>query len=268
LVLVPMWVASGLLAPVMVAAPLGFLARSLFGGTAAAGGADAAGAAMDGLDGWVYGIVYSGFLLQGTGLAVAFVLHLRARWGGILGAVVGSRRPGATHGVQVLSTVAVSGLTALVVAVRLYWAAGGEAGLPAATRAGRTITQQVMDGSSAALALAGLLGLLVLVRRRPPNLRVWAPLAAVWVGAGSMLWSGAYQLVLMLAPGSPMEGADGGSALLMVAQAMAGMLAAVTAAVHLAEAHPAAGSARPADAPLAVRGDAAACRSAEAKLLR
>ena len=34
-----------------------------------------------------------------------------------------SGRPGATHGVQVWSTVAVCGLTALVVAARLYWAA-------------------------------------------------------------------------------------------------------------------------------------------------
>jgi hypothetical protein len=259
LVLLPMWVASGLLAPVMVAAPLGFLAESLTGGTAAGGGTDTGDAAMAGLQGWVYGVVYSGFILQGIGLAVAFLLYVRARWGRILGGFVGSRRPGATHGVQVLTTIAVGGLTALVVAVRLYWAAGGEAGLPSAMRAGRTVTQQVLDASSAALALAGLLGLVALVCRRPRDLRVWAPLAAVWVGAGSMFCSGAYQLVISLAPGSPLEGFGGGFALLMVAQAIAGMMAAVTGAFHLAEAYPAAYLKRPVDASLGAqrRGDVA-----------
>jgi len=164
---------------------------------------------MAGLQGWVYAVVYGGFILQGAGLAVAFALHLRARWGGILGGSVGSRRPGATHGVQVMSTVAVGGLTALVVAVRLYWASGGEAGLPTALRVGRSLTQQVMDASSAALALAGLLGLVVLVSRRPRGLRAWVPLAAAWVGAGSMFCSGAYGLVILLAPGSPFEASGG-----------------------------------------------------------
>lgn len=250
LVLFPMWVASGLLAPVMVAAPLGFLADSL-NGTAAAGGTDTGDDPMAGLQGWVYAVVYGGFILQGTGLAVAFALHLRARWGGILGGSVGSRRPGATHGAQVLSTVAVGGLTALVVAVRLYWAFGGEAGLPGALRAGRSLTQQVMDASSAALALAGLLGLVILVFCRPRGLRAWVPLAAAWVGAGSMFCSGAYQLVILLAPGSPFEASGGGGfGLLLAAQTIAGMLAAVTGAFHLAEAYPAAYPERPADASL------------------
>jgi hypothetical protein len=244
LVLFPMWVASGLLAPVMVAAPLGFLAESLTG-TAAAGGTDTGDAPMAGLQGWVYAVVYGGFILQGAGLAVAFALHLRARWGGILAGRVGSRRPGATHGVQVMSTVAVGGLTALVVAVHLYWASGGEAGLPSGLRAGRSLTQQVMDASSAALALTGLLGLIVLVSRRPRGLRAWVPLAAAWVGAGSMFCSGAYQLVILLAPRSPFEASGGGGfGLLLVAQTIAGMLAAVTGAFHLAEAYPQ----RPADA--------------------
>jgi hypothetical protein len=164
------------------------------------------------------------------------MLYLRERWGGILGGLVGSRRPGATYGVQVMSTVVAGGLTALVVVIRLYWAAGGEAGLPGAMRAGRSVTQQVLDASSAALALAGLLGLIILVHRRPPGLRVWVPVAAAWVGAASMVCSGAYQLVIMLAPGGPMEGSGGGFALVIVVQVIAGVVIAVTGAFHLAEA--------------------------------
>ncbi|GGM21208.1 hypothetical protein GCM10011608_02350 [Micromonospora sonchi] len=235
LVLFPMWVASGLLAPAMVAAPLAYLAESLTG-AAAAGGTDT-GAAPDGLQGWVYGVVYGGFILQGTGLAVAFALHVRARWGALLGSSVGSRRPGATHHVQVMATVAVGGLTALVMAVRLYWAAGGEAGLPAAL--GASPTQQVVHASSATLALAGLLGLAVLVSRRARGLRLWGPLAAAWVGAGSMFCSAAYQLVILLAPESPFEASGGGGfGLLLVTQMIGGTVAAVTVAFHLAEAAP------------------------------
>jgi hypothetical protein len=122
----------------------------------------------------VYAVVYGGFILQGVSLAVAFALHLRARWGGILGA------------------------------------SGGEAGLPSALRGGQSLTQQVMDASSAALALAGLLGLVDLVSRRPRGLRTWVPLAAAWIGAGSMFCSGAYQFVILLAPGSPFEASGGG----------------------------------------------------------
>jgi hypothetical protein len=181
-------------------------------------------------------VTAGGFIVQGVGLAVAFMLYLRKLWGGILGGRVGSRRPGATHGVQVMSTVAAGGLTALVVAVRLYWAAGGEAGLPGPMRAVRSLTQQVLDASSAALALAGVLALVILVHRRPPGLRVRVPVAAVWVGAGSMVCSGAYQLVILLAPGSPVEGSGGGFALVVVAQMIAGVVIAVTGAFHLAEA--------------------------------
>jgi hypothetical protein len=71
LLLFPMGVASGLLAPVMLAAPLGFLAESLTG-MGATGGLDAGDGPASGLQGWVYAVVYTGFTLQGAGLAVAF----------------------------------------------------------------------------------------------------------------------------------------------------------------------------------------------------
>lgn len=231
LVLFPAWVASGLLAPVMLAAPLGALAESL------TQTADTGDAPMAGLQGWVFAVVYSGFTLQGVGLAIAFAWHLRTRWGAVLGGTIGSRRPGATYGVQAGSTVAVAGLTALVVTFRLYWAAGGEAGLPDALTG--SPTQQVVHAASAALALAGLLGLLILTFRRPRGLRVWVPVAAAWVGAGAMFCWGAYQLIILLAPGSPFDASGGGGfGLLMVAQTLAGALAAVTGAGHLTEARP------------------------------
>jgi hypothetical protein len=77
--------------------------------------------------------------------------------------------------------------------------------------AGRSVTQHVVDASSAALALAGLLGLVVLIGRRPPARESGRRSPRPFANAGSMVCSGAYQLVIMLAPGSPSEGPGGGS---------------------------------------------------------
>ncbi|GAA1573906.1 hypothetical protein GCM10009789_29260 [Kribbella sancticallisti] len=230
LVLFPMWVATGLLTPVMLAAPLGFVLEVLAGAGRSGSGEDP----VSGLEGWVYAVVYSGFILQGIGLALAFAIHLRTRWSDVLRSPL--RRAGATHEVQVMATVAVGALTALVVAVRLYWAFGGEAGLPNTSAADGRLAQQALDASSAVLALAGLLGLIVLVAGQPRTVRTWMPLAAVWIGSGSMLCSGAYQLVILLAPGTPFEASGGGGfGLVLVAQLLAGLLCAVTGTFHLAE---------------------------------
>jgi hypothetical protein len=82
LVLLPLWAAGGLLAPVMLAAPVGFLA-----GISTTPAADAP---IDGLQEWVYAVVYTGFILQGTGLAIAFTQHIRTRWPNLLTARLGS----------------------------------------------------------------------------------------------------------------------------------------------------------------------------------
>ncbi|WP_145814053.1 hypothetical protein [Kribbella amoyensis] len=220
--LFPMWVAAGLLAPVMLAAPLGLAAELITGAGTASGDPE------NGLRGWVYAIVYTGFILQGLGLAAAFAHHVRARWGRTL-SERGEYSP--AREVQILVTVAVGILTAVVVALRLYWALGGQAGLPVADR---DLPQQAMDAASAVLAFAGLFGLGVLVSGR--SRRIWWPLGAAWIGSGSMLCSGLYQVVILLAPGSPFDAAGGGGlALVLVAQVLAGALAAATGAFRLVE---------------------------------
>lgn len=68
----PIWVAAGLLAPVALGLPLGVAARAVVGGTPAPAG--------NGLQGWVYAVVYGGFLTRALGLPVAFLGHARAWW--------------------------------------------------------------------------------------------------------------------------------------------------------------------------------------------
>ncbi|MGC4938610.1 hypothetical protein [Kribbella sp. DT2] len=214
MVLFPLWVATGLLAPVMFAAPIGFVAGS--NATPAVDGP------VNGLQGWVYGVVYAGFILQGAGLGVAFVLHIRDRWAQVLRAPLeATESPGS---IRVRVTAA---LGALVVSVRLVWAFGGPTGLASEVLDGRSIAQRALDVSTAGLALAGLVGLGILVSRRPGGLLAWVPLGAAWLGTGAMFCSGAYQLTLLLAPSTPFDTAGGGwFGLITAAQVIAGLLGA------------------------------------------
>ncbi|MFG1814307.1 hypothetical protein ACGFIF_11120 [Kribbella sp. NPDC049174] len=85
-----------------------------------------------------------------------------------------------------------------------------------------------MDVSTASLALAGLLGLVILVTRRPRAIRAWGPLGAAWLGTGAMFCSGGYQLTLLLAPSTPFDAAGGGwFGLIIAAQVVAGLLGAI-----------------------------------------
>lgn len=214
LVLFPLWVATGLLVPVMLAASLGFLAEN--------NAAPAADNPVDGLEGWVYGVVYGGFILQGIGLGVAFVLHVRTRWAHVFDARLDGR--GLPRSSSVRATAV---LVALVVAVRLFWAFGGSTGLASEEPDGRIAGQRALDLSTAGLALAGLIGLVALVAHRSEPVRAWLPLAAAWLGTGAMFCSGGYQLTLLLAPSSPFDAAGGGwFGLVIAVQVIAGLLGA------------------------------------------
>ena len=218
LVLLPLWVAGGLLAPVMLAAPLGFLAGNI--ATPAADGP------IDGLQGWVYGVVYAGFILQGTGLGVAFILHVRARWAHIFRARLGS--PTSPRPIQAGLLAALAALVALVVAARLFWAFGGSTGLTSEVRVGRSVAQRALDMSTASLALAGMLGLVILVAHRPRDIWAWGPLVAAGLGTGAMFCSGGYQLTLLIAPSTPFDTTGGRwFGLIISAQVVAGLLGAI-----------------------------------------
>ncbi|MGW0477639.1 hypothetical protein [Nonomuraea sp. NPDC003214] len=179
LVLLPLWVGTGLLSVVMLTAPLGLGLEGV--GVFANGGP---------IEPWVYLTVYAGFFGQGAGLLTAFVLYARDRWPALFSTPIGYGPAPATKPFQLVVGWGALLVVALLGGTRIVWALGG--GLSAVAAA-----QGVLKGG---LAIAAGAALLVVVRgsgRRP----FWQPLAAGWLGSGAMFGWGLYALIVMIVGG-------------------------------------------------------------------
>ncbi|KJY40453.1 LigA protein, partial [Streptomyces sp. NRRL S-444] len=80
LLTLPVFVATGLLVPIVVAFPGQLLVRAVGLGPDAA----AQAAREPFLDPWVFNVVYGGFIVQAIALAALFVPYARERWGCLL----------------------------------------------------------------------------------------------------------------------------------------------------------------------------------------
>jgi hypothetical protein len=167
----PMWVASGFLGTAVLVVPL------QLGVDAATGSSFSAPNGF--LAPWVYLVVYSGFMLQGLGLLVAFAFYSRARWPAL------SARSVTRSGVPRPLCVALAFLAALTAAPELYWAVGGTAGLPAREAAAGEVNGIVLRAALAAAALAAAAGVTELRRSRSVG-AIWTPLVAVWLGSAAL----------------------------------------------------------------------------------
>jgi hypothetical protein len=189
----PVWVATGLLAPIMAGYPLQLLTRAL--------GADTATASGPGrepfLHSWVFAVVYTGFIVQGLALGTLFVLYARGRWGQLWRGRVWDlpvRAVGAPYrAVAVVGAV----LASFPIAVRLYWACGGGAGLGTGER---TDGFRALEGMHVAFLAAAVAGTLLLAFRRARRLPVTVPLAAAWVCSGAAACWGGWVLLATLMP--------------------------------------------------------------------
>ncbi|WP_179852915.1 hypothetical protein [Streptomyces sp. 1331.2] len=189
LVAFPMWVATGLLGTILVALPLFLLSVLVLGPEHRTDPDD------KGLGGWVFLVVYGGFTVQGLALLTAFALYARQRWAGLLTDRIGDLPRSATLTVQRTLACVAALLAVGVAAARLYWAAGGTAGLPVDMAETRSRGVAVMDGVTAAMAVAAAAALLVLVFRIEPRRRLLGPLLVAWTAAGSLFGWGSWQLV-------------------------------------------------------------------------
>ncbi|MFA1539342.1 hypothetical protein [Actinomadura monticuli] len=229
LVLAPIWVAVGLLAPIVLAVPLGTLLQALFSTEPLTGGEGP-------VQGWVYGVVYTGFTVQGLGLLAAFVLYARERWADVFTVRTRDVPKGATQPLQLLMARTAGVFAAVFAAAHLFWAFGGTAGLRGDELAHRTVTQQLADGVWGVLALAGAAALLAIVRRRGRPERLLVPLAAAWVGAAATFAWSLYSLLVTLAqPGFLASGTTAAANLTALGGLLAGMLMGVAGAVLLTE---------------------------------
>lgn len=215
LVLIPMWVATGLLGAILLILPLQLVLLGLGAagtdGSGTAGGPEPAGPIAD----WVYAVVYGGFSVLGVALLAGFALYARDRWlrpGGWSGPLSAARRVGA----------ATAATSSAVAAAALLVAAGEVA---TGAHAGPGLANTVGSALFAAVAAAGLAGL---AARRPGRARGLGPLLAVWVGSGALAAWGLYTTVLFVVPN---DLAPGGQPVYVVgfhaAKAVVGVVAAL-----------------------------------------
>ncbi|MGH3239155.1 MAG: hypothetical protein ACRDNL_02180 [Spirillospora sp.] len=241
LVLTPMWIAAGLLAPIAFAVPLGSLLQTLFS-------SEPLTASDNGLQDWVYGVVYTGFTLQGVGLVTAFVLYGRERWPDVFAVRTKDVAKGATHLVQVLLARTAAVFAVVFAAVQFFWAFGGTAGLSDENLDNRSAVLRLADGFMGLMALAGAVALLVIVQRGGRPERFAVPLAALWIGAGATFTWSFYGLITLLSQPEFLA-TDSASALNLtkLCGLFAGLLMGVTGAVLIAERAAATGGADGAD---------------------
>lgn len=153
LLALPVWGATGLLAPIIVGYPLQVVIR-LLGGTVARP-EDAAREPF--LDEWVFGVVYTGFIVQGLTLGALFVLYARDRWGHLWrGQVWELPASSPTRPAQQAAAVVASLLALFPFTTHLLWACGVTAGLNEAQIEERTSDFYALEASTSSS------------RRRPP----------------------------------------------------------------------------------------------------
>ncbi|MFJ3310245.1 hypothetical protein ACIPSA_46085 [Streptomyces sp. NPDC086549] len=214
----PMWVATGLLAPIMVGFPLQMVVH---GGTNS-------GDDRPFLDGWVFGVVYGGFIVQGLALGALFVGYARERWGHLWQGRVRELPARSAPAAQRATAVTAAVLALVPGTLRLLWACGFTTG-----RAGGNRLMEVVFLGFLAAAVTGAWQLAF---RRGRPLPVTVPLALAWVGSGAAACWGAWLSLTPLAGVD--DSADGPTQLQNLAyagQTITGILVAVLGARFFAE---------------------------------
>ncbi|WP_317987173.1 hypothetical protein [Streptomyces kanamyceticus] len=233
LLAVPMWVASGLLVPIMAGFPLQLLVTALGGGAAGSSGGEADSEPF--LHDWVFGVVYSGFILQGIALGALFVLYAKDRWAHLWRGRLGEPARDGARGPRIAAFCAAP-LALFPVTAHLLWASGVDAGLNASRAEGRDAGFAVLECLNAVYLLAAVAGALLLVLRRPPSLSVKVPLALAWLGSGAVgCWGGWLLFGALIGAGDIGQRPTGPMLLTYAVHMIIGLLVAATGARFLGE---------------------------------
>lgn len=204
LVLLPIWVGTGFLAPIMVGAPVIGLISAFASPTAPAANAPELPLAP-----WVQPLVYGGFAFQGLFLLTAFLLYAVERWT----PVFTTRLPGAAAGGAAARSAGTGAgpnaggaalgfagiaLGLVTAAIHLGYAAGLDLGLTAAEVAARTAITSGVEAIRGTAALAGVVGVGMLLTGVPAGWRFSVPVTLGWTGAGAMFSWGFWALLNMV----------------------------------------------------------------------
>ncbi|MFC5180997.1 hypothetical protein [Actinomadura harenae] len=173
LVVVPIWVGTGLLSPLALGVPVGAMVQFVSGE-----GSPTSTASASALDPWVFAVVYGGFVTQAIGLTIAFVFYARARWPEVFALTARDVPAGPADVMRRFLVWAAAVPLTFAAIVDLFWAFGGGGRAEDLSTA-----QQVFQFVNGAILLAGAAGAVALVQRRRGRLLV--PLVATWVGGGA-----------------------------------------------------------------------------------
>ncbi|MFF7728089.1 hypothetical protein [Streptomyces sp. NPDC008001] len=219
--LLPVWGAVGLLTPIMYAFPAQLLVRALGGSAAGSGGGDE----RPFLDEWVFGVVYTGFIVQGLALGALFVPYARERWGHLWqGRVAGPGRTAPGRGQRAAATVAAV-LAVVTGGVHLLWACGRPVGL--SPELAREYGGAFAAGESGYVLYAGatVAGVVLLLSGRAGGLPLRVPLILAGVGsAASAAWGGWQLLALMTSLAADGRGPTAPMAVTYAVQVITGLL--------------------------------------------
>jgi hypothetical protein len=185
LVVLPVWVGTGLLVPMVLLAPVL--------GPAAVARDQAAGATPT----WLYEqlLVIASLVGVGLGLPIAFAGYAKARWPEALGGPLDSgRQPGDTRQLQLTLARIVAVGCVLLGSAKLYWALGGTVGIDPDRLDGRDLWWRMLTLSTGGWSLAGAWAILALTSRRAAR-RFLVPMLISWVASGMLF---AYNLFFSL----------------------------------------------------------------------
>jgi hypothetical protein len=215
----PVWVATGLLAPIMTGFPLQLLA-GLLGGDGSEGSSRTAGEPF--LHEWVFAVVYTGFIVQGLALGALFVLYARDRWGHLWRGRVWELPVGVVGAAQRSTAVAAAVLALFPLTVHL-------------SRVVRA-RDDVLQALFVVFLAAAVTGACLLAFRRGRALPVAVPLALAWVGSGAVACWGGWLSLASLGGGDDI--ADRPTQLMNLTyagQMIVGILVATVGAYYFAE---------------------------------
>ncbi len=216
LLLFPLWVGTGLLAPFAVIVPVAFGADLFYPNVVETSGE---------LAPWVHPTVYGGFALQGIALFVAFAYYARDRWGTVLNGRTDDVPTGPTQRLQRLLTNVVcvmAGAGAVLFLVRMF---------------GGTFLDGLASLVSAVVAVAAAVGLILVVHRVRPQGSYWWAVVLAWFGTAGMFAFGVFDLLIaaLTLAGGETPPAMGSRELLVLFQMLAAMIAGLVAAFALSE---------------------------------
>ncbi|MFE7676028.1 histidine kinase [Streptomyces albidoflavus] len=223
LLLVPVWIATGLLLPIVLGYP-----AQLVAGALGAGGSGSTSDAEPFLDSWVFAVVYGGFIVQAVALTTLFVRYAGRRWAGVARGRLGELRPEGSRATSRWLAAGALALTPFPLALQLAWAAGSGAGLDGPG----SVDSRIVAATHACALLLALAGTLGLTWRRPRRVPLAVPLTAAWLGSGaSLCW--ALWMLLPMVTGAAGDQTSALPLLVHVARTLVGAVAGVALLLFL-----------------------------------